>query len=277
MNNEASEYCGIRRKGRNMWTPDPIAFQIGPLAIRWYGILMSTALALGTYLAYREAEKQKIDPEYVINLVVVAAPLGFIGARLYYIIFFNLEYYLSHPAEIPAVWHGGLAIHGALIGGIIGGYLVVRHYKLDFWQMADIVAPSIILGQAIGRWGNFFNQEAYGYETNLPWAMYIDGAYRHPTFLYESLWNLMVFITLILIRRKSFVKKGDLFPAYFALYSLGRVFVESFRTDSLMFGPFRVAQLVSVLGMAAGVLFILYNHRKIKPEDKGIKTTKGRR
>lgn len=245
-----------------MWTPDPIAFQIGPLAIRWYGILMSTALALGTVLAYREAEKQKIDPEYVINLVVVAAPLGFIGARLYYILFFNLEYYLSHPAEIPAVWHGGLAIHGALIGGVLGGYLVVRHYKLDFWQMADIVAPSLILGQAIGRWGNFFNQEAYGYETNLPWAMYIDGAYRHPTFLYESLWNLLVFMTLLLIRRKKFMKKGDLFAAYFALYSLGRVVVESFRTDSLMFGPFRVAQLVSILGILGGVLFILYNHRK---------------
>jgi len=251
-----------------MWTPDPIAFQIGPLVIRWYGILMSTSLALGTILAYREAEKQKIDPEYIINLVVIAAPLGFIGARLYYILFFNLGYYLSHPAEIPAVWHGGLAIHGALIGGVFGGYLVVRHYKLDFWQMADIVAPSLILGQAIGRWGNFFNQEAYGYETNLPWAMYIDGAYRHPTFLYESLWNLMVLAALLLIRRKSYIKKGDLFAAYFALYSLGRVVVESFRTDSLMFGPFRVAQLVSILGIAAGLLFILYNHRKSNKDDK---------
>ncbi|MGI6685276.1 MAG: prolipoprotein diacylglyceryl transferase [Bacillota bacterium] len=245
-----------------MWTPDPTAFHIGSLPIRWYGILMSTALALGTYLAYREAEKQKIDPEHVINLVVVAAPLGFIGARLYYILFFNLEYYLSHPAEIPAVWHGGLAIHGALIGGILGGYLVVRHYKLNFWQMADIVAPSLILGQAIGRWGNFFNQEAYGYETDLPWAMYIDGAYRHPTFLYESLWNLFIFITLLLIRRKDFIRRGDLFAGYIAMYSLGRVFVESLRTDSLMLGPFRVAQLVSVAGILLGVIFIIYNHRK---------------
>ncbi|HHT63823.1 MAG: prolipoprotein diacylglyceryl transferase [Bacillota bacterium] len=258
-----------------MWTPDPIAFQIGPLAIRWYGILLSTALALGTYLAYREAEKQKIDPEYIINLVVVAAPLGFIGARIYYILFFNLEYYLSHPAEIPAVWHGGLAIHGALIGGIIGGYLVVRRYRLNFWQIADIVAPSLILGQAIGRWGNFFNQEAYGYETDLPWAMYIDGAYRHPTFLYESLWNLTVFIILILVRRKKFIRQGDLFAGYIAMYSLGRVFVESFRTDSLMLGPFRIAQLVSLIGIAFGLIFIIYNHRK-NQEPQAQETTKRR-
>ncbi|MCR6545171.1 prolipoprotein diacylglyceryl transferase [Dehalobacterium formicoaceticum] len=245
-----------------MWTPDPIAFQIGPFVIRWYGILISIGMALGTYLAYREAEKQKLDPEHVINLVVVAIPLALLGARLYYVIFYNLEYYLANPGEVLAVWHGGLAIHGGLIGGILGGYLVVRHYKLNFWQMADIVAPSIILGQAIGRWGNFFNQEAYGFETDLPWAMYIDGAFRHPTFLYESIWNLMVFFILIFIRRKSFLRKGDLFAGYVILYSLGRVIIESFRTDSLMFGPFRVAQLASILGIIAGIAFILYNHRK---------------
>ncbi|ATW26903.1 prolipoprotein diacylglyceryl transferase [Candidatus Formimonas warabiya] len=254
-----------------MWIPNPVAFEIGPFAIRWYGILMSTALALGTFLAYREAEKQKIDPENIINLVVIAAPLGFIGARIYYIVFFNLEYYLSHPAEIPAVWHGGLAIHGALIGGVLGGYLVVRHYKLDFWQMADIVAPSLILGQAIGRWGNFFNQEAYGYETNLPWAMYIDGAYRHPTFLYESLWDLMVFVFLLWLRRKNWIKRGDVFASYFAFYSLGRVFVEHFRTDSLMMGPLRAAQVVSILGMIAGVCFIWYNHRqRVVPAEENL-------
>jgi len=244
-----------------MWTPDPIAFQIGPFPVRWYGILMSTALALGTILAYREAEKKKIDPEYIINLVVVAAPLGFIGARLYYVLFSDLRYYLANPTEIPAVWHGGLAIHGALIGGVIGGYLVVRHYRLRFWQIADIVAPSLILGQAIGRWGNFFNQEAYGYETNLPWAMYIDGAYRHPTFLYESLCNLLIFIFLLWFRRRKFIKSGDVFAAYFALYSLVRVFVEHFRTDSLMMGPFKAAQVISVLGMVAGAAFIWSNHR----------------
>lgn len=256
-----------------MWTPDPIAFQIGPIAVRWYGILMSTALGLGTLLAYREAEKQKIDPEHIINIVVIAAPLAFVGARLYYVLF-NWNYYAAHPAEIPAVWHGGLAIHGALIGGVLTGYFVVRHYKLNFWYMADIVAPSLILGQAIGRWGNFFNQEAYGYETNLPWAMFIDGAYRHPTFLYESLWNLGVFIFLLWLRRQRFIKHGDVFMSYFALYSLGRVWVEYFRTDSLMLGPLKVAQVVSLLGMIAGIIFIWYNHKFVNEEKMIVKKNK---
>lgn len=245
-----------------MWTPDPIAFQLGPVVVRWYGILMSSALALGTWLAYREAARKGIDPEQIINIVVVAAPLGFIGARIYYVLFSDLSYYLANPAEIPAVWHGGLAIHGGLIGGILGGYLVVKYQKLNFWQMADIIAPSIILGQAIGRWGNFFNQEAYGYETNLPWAMYIDGAYRHPTFLYESLWNLLVFSFLLWLRQRKVIRHGDVFAAYLALYSLGRIFVEYFRTDSLMMGSLKAAQVVSFVAMTAAIAFIWYRHRK---------------
>lgn len=247
-----------------LWTPDPVAFQIGPLVIRWYGILMSTAIAMGTILAYREAGRKGIDPEQIINLVIVAAPLGFVGARLYYVLFSDLSYYLANPWEIPAVWHGGLAFHGALIGGVIGGYLVVRHYKLDFWRLADITAPGIIIGQAIGRWGNFFNQEAYGYPTDLPWAMYIDGAYRHPTFLYESLWDLSVFLFLLWLRRRKFIHKGDVFAAYIGFYSLGRIFVEHFRTDSLMFGPFRVAQLISLVGIAISLLLIWTNRRRVE-------------
>lgn len=247
-----------------LWTPDPIAFQIGPLLIRWYGILMSTAIALGALLAYREADKQGIDPEQIINLVIVAAPLGFLGARLYYVLFSDLAYYLANPGEILAVWHGGLAFHGALIGGLLGGYLVVRHYKLDFWQLADIVAPSLIIGQAIGRWGNFFNQEAYGGVTDLPWAIYIasEGNYHHPTFLYESIWNLAVFSFLLWLRRRGFVRKGDVFAAYLGLYSLGRLFIEQLRTDSLMFGPFRVAQLVSLLGMVLCLAMIWLNRHR---------------
>ncbi|MDD4753473.1 MAG: prolipoprotein diacylglyceryl transferase [Desulfitobacteriaceae bacterium] len=264
-----------------MWMPDPIAFEIGPLVVRWYGILISSALALGTILAYREAARQGIDPEHILNLVVVAAPLGFVGARLHYVLFSDLQYYLANPAEIPAVWHGGLAFHGALIGGVLGGYLVIRHYKLDFWKLADIVAPSIILGQAIGRWGNFFNQEAYGYETNLPWAMFIDGAYRHPTFLYESLWDFFVFFILIWLRRRNFIKNGDIFAGYLALYSLGRIIVEGFRTDSLMFGPFRVAQLISLAGIGLGIALIWYHHRFMKsanvPVNTGSKKSKKRK
>lgn len=241
--------------------PNPIALQIGPLSIRWYGILMSSALAIGVFLAYKEAEKQKVDPENVLNLAIIVAPLCFIGARLYYVLF-QWQYYKDNPWEIPAVWHGGLAIHGAIITAIIVGYFFVKHYKLSFWQMADICAPSLILGQAIGRWGNYFNQEAYGYPTNLPWAMYIDGAYRHPTFLYESLWDFGVFLLLLYIRRKGFIKRGEVFLLYLAMYSVGRFIVEGFRTDSLMLGPLRAAQVVSVISVFVAAAIMYYRRKK---------------
>lgn len=235
---------------------DPVAFQIGPLEVRWYGILIATALALGTYLAYREAARQKIHPDHVLNIVIVAMPLAFIGARIYYVVFRWFEYYRFHPSEIFAIWHGGLAIHGALLFGVLGGFLVVRRSKLNFWQMADIVAPSIILGQALGRWGNFFNQEAYGYPTDLPWGIYVAGAYRHPTFLYESLWNFAVFVFLVWFRKREATKSGEIFLSYLVLYSFGRFFVEGFRTDSLMLGPLRVAQVLSIALIVGGIYLI---------------------
>ncbi len=235
---------------------DPVAFSLGPIEVRWYGILISSALAIGTYLAYFEAKRQKINPDHVLNIVIIAAPMAFVGARIYYVIFRWFAYYRFHPEEIIAIWHGGLAIHGGLIFGLLGGYIVIRKYKLDFWKMADIVSPSIILGQAIGRWGNFFNQEAYGYITDLPWAMYIAGAYRHPTFLYESIWDLSVFVFLLWFRRRSFTKTGEIFLSYAILYSLGRFIVESFRTDSLMLGPLRAAQVISIVIILISVLII---------------------
>ncbi len=241
---------------------DPIAFQVGPLPVRWYGILMSSALAIGTLLAYREAIRQKLDPEQIINLVIIAAPLAFIGARAYYVLF-RWSYYSSNPSEIPAIWHGGLAIHGALIAGVLAGYFFVKWQKLKFWQIADIVAPSIILGQAIGRWGNFFNQEAYGYPTDLPWAMYIDGAYRHPTFLYESLWDLGVFLFLLWYRRRKGIRHGEVFLTYAILYSAGRFIVEAFRTDSLMLGSLRAAQVISVIIILSAAGIIYYRRKKI--------------
>jgi len=244
---------------------DPIAFQIGPIAVRWYGILMSSALAIGTFLAYREAIRQKLDPDQIINLVIIAAPLAFIGARAYYVIF-RWSYYSTNPSEIPAIWHGGLAIHGALIAGVLAGYFFVKWQKLRFWQIADIVAPSIILGQAIGRWGNFFNQEAYGYPTDLPWAMYIDGAYRHPTFLYESLWDLGVFLFLLWYRRRKGIKHGEVFLIYAILYSAGRFIVEAFRTDSLMLGSLRAAQVISIIIIMAAVGLIYYRRKKLAKE-----------
>lgn len=249
---------------------DPIAFQLGPFTVRWYGLLISSACIIGTYLAYREAKKQDLDPDRILDFILLVVPLAIIGARLYYVIF-NWSLYRDEPAEIIAIWHGGLAIHGAIITALLVGYYFTRKYKINFWQLADIFAPSLVLGQAIGRWGNFFNQEAYGTPTDLPWAMYIDGAYRHPTFLYESIWDAAIFIFLIWARRKPFMKRGEVFLTYAALYSFGRFFIEGLRTDSLMLGPLRVAQVVSLLGIAAGIGIMVYRRKKGKVlENKAI-------
>lgn len=240
---------------------DPIALQIGPLTIRWYGVIMAIAVMVGVMLASREARRQGIDPERILDLALIAAPLSWLGARIYYVIF-NWDYYGTNLAEIPKIWHGGLAIHGGILTAILIGLWFSRHYRLNFWQLADICAPSLIMGQAIGRWGNFFNQEAYGYETDLPWAMYIDGAYRHPTFLYESLWNLGVFFLLLWLRRQPVIRRGEVFLVYLMAYSVGRFIVESFRTDSLMLGPLRAAQVMSVALFLSAGLLILWRRRQ---------------
>lgn len=241
-------------------TPDPIAFYIGSIPVRWYGILMAVALMVGTWLALQEARRQGLDEDTFLNFILLAAPLGWLGARLYYVVF-QWDYYRTHLAEIPQIWQGGLAIHGGLITAIVVGIWYTRRHHLNFWQLADIAAPSLILGQAIGRWGNFFNQEAYGYPTTLPWAMYIAGEWRHPTFLYESLWNLGVFVFLILWRRRPKVQQGDIFLYYLILYSLGRFWIEGLRTDSLMLGPLRGAQVMSLLLAGTAVLLLGQRHR----------------
>ena len=252
---------------------DPVAFQIGAFPIRWYGILMSSAIAVAAFMAYKESERQGIDPEHILNLIIIAIPAAILGARLYFVIFSgNLSFYLKNPFEILATWHGGLAIHGGLIAGIAAGYFYVMKSNLSFLKMADLIAPSIPLGQAIGRWGNFFNQEAHGGPVSYAFisrfpefiqkGMYIDGQFYHPTFLYESLWDLLVFMFLIFLRRKNFIKTGDVFFSYLLLYSSGRFFIEGLRTDSLMLGPIRVAQLVSLAAAVIAVVLIVRNHKK---------------
>ena len=245
--------------------PDPVAFWLGNRPIYWYGILIAVAILLGTYLVLCEAEKQKLNQDHVLNIILWVIPAAFIGARLYYVIF-NWSFYSRNLSEIVAVWHGGLAIHGGLLGGFLAAYFLLKKYGIDFWQAADLASPSIILGQAIGRWGNFFNQEAYGYEVDpetLPWAMYLDGAYRHPTFLYESFWNLAVFFFLIWLRRRKRIRRGDVFLSYVVLYSVGRFFIEGLRTDSLMLtANLRVAQVVSVVAIIIGLVLIYYQHRR---------------
>jgi len=250
---------------------DPVAFTIGPLEVRWYGILIAGSFLLGSMLALKEVERQGWDQDKFLNILLVVIPCSIIGARLYYVAF-EWEYYSRFPSKIFATWEGGLAIHGGLIFGVLSGYFMVRKYGYNFWQALDIVAPSIILGQAIGRWGNFFNQEAYGYEVDpqkAPWAMYIDGAYRHPTFLYESLWNLAVFLFLLWFRRRKGLYKGDVFLAYALLYSLGRFFIEGLRTDSLMLTPtLRVAQVLSAAVIIVAGALLFYRHRKKVPSNE---------
>lgn len=238
-----------------------IAIHLGPLTIRWYGILIAVAFALGSYLAYRETKRLSASVDELLNILIIIIISSIIGARLYYVIM-RWDYYSQHPAYILQTWLGGLAIHGGLIAAILSVlvYCRLRNQRFFFW--ADILIPAVALGQAIGRWGNFFNQEAYGYPTNLPWAMYIDGAYRHPTFLYESLWDLLVFALLYFLIRRRRHHLGAIFAFYLIIYSVGRFFIEPFRTDSLMIGPLRAAMVVSALCLLAGVLLLYYTRRQ---------------
>jgi phosphatidylglycerol:prolipoprotein diacylglycerol transferase len=245
-------------------SPGAVVLQLGPLTFRWYGILMASAMAIGLWLAYREAVRRGVDPDSLLKASELGLLGGLVGARLYYVAF-NLDYYTRFPAKILAVWEGGLAIHGGVLGGLLlgGGYALWR--GLPAVTYLDIAAPSLALGQAIGRWGNFFNEEAFGTPTDLPWRLYISVPHRpaqyvqdeffHPTFLYESVWDLLVFIVLVGVFRDRFERApGALFLAYLGLYSVGRFITEALRTDALMLGSLRVAQLASVIGVALALV-----------------------
>lgn len=256
-------------------SPGAIALQIGPLTIRWYGVLIALAVLVGTTLAQREARRKGLDPEPLMNTIVIGIVAALVGARLYYVAF-NWDYYAGNLTKILAVWEGGLAIHGGLLAGVLGAGAYALRRRLPFAHYLDICAPGLILGQAIGRWGNFFNQEAFGTPTDLPWGLYIDPAHRppalaqfeffHPTFLYESLWNLLVFAILVgLLRRPLERFPGGLFCAYLGLYSAGRFFIEGLRVDSLMLGPLRAAQVVSLLLVVASGAGFLYLLRAGRP------------
>lgn len=262
-------------------SPGPIIFELGPLTIRWYGLLIASAVLIGVYLAQYLGKHRSLDPEIVgdlaIWLVIGAIPF----ARLYYVIF-EWPQYRQHPETIIAIWQGGIAIHGAIIGGVIAALIFCKIQKTSFWQMADIFAPSLALGQTIGRWGNFFNSEAFGSPTDLPWKLYIPSErrpigyenieYYHPTFLYESLWNSAVLIILLTLFFQGWqgkkLRTGSIFLVYLIAYSCGRIWIEGLRTDSLMFGPIRVAQLVSLTGIFLGIvgLLWLYSWRKPLPD-----------
>ncbi|PSN14929.1 prolipoprotein diacylglyceryl transferase [filamentous cyanobacterium CCT1] len=267
-------------------SPGPIAFQLGPLTIRWYGLLITTGLLLGITLAQRLGQRRGLDPERIGDLAIWLVLGALPGARLYYVLF-EWPRYADRPLSALAIWQGGIAIHGAILGGAIAALLFARRYKLSFWQLADVVAPALVLGQAIGRWGNFFNSEAFGSPTSLPWRVYIppaqrppglgDVAYYHPTFLYESLWNLGV-LGLVLwlffwgLRHPGRLRTGTIFLVYFATYSLGRFWIEGLRLDSLMLGPLRIAQVVSLAGIAFGTVGLLWLYRLKRPLPDVVRT-----
>lgn len=258
---------------------NPIALKIGPFTVYWYGILVVSGALLAGFVASLEAKRRGEDPDHVWNALLVCLVLGLIGARLYHVFSFpqggsrNWDFYRQNPIAILKIWEGGLGIYGAVIGGVIGLYLYTRFTKLNFLRWLDIGAPGLILAQAIGRWGNFVNQELYGYPTDLPWGIYIAPRYRlpeleayerfHPTFLYESLWNLLVFFLLMYAARhyRDRLRDGDIFCLYIILYSLGRIVVEQLRPDSWMMGGFRVAQLIAVIAIIGFLAVIWYRRR----------------
>jgi prolipoprotein diacylglyceryl transferase len=233
---------------------NPIAFEIFGIGVRWYGILIAAAMLIGSMYTLRQGKKLGYSEDHLLDLILAVLVSAVVGARVWYVVF-NLPFYLSNPSEMLNLRGGGLAIHGGIVFGIVAGYVVTRWRHMDFFKMADVVAPVLALGQAIGRWGNYANQEAFGGPTNLPWGILIDGVRVHPTFLYESIWNAALFAFLMFFRkRKPF--DGALILLYLMIYSVGRFMIEALRTDSLMMGPFRTAQVTSVvLILAAAVVW----------------------
>src|SRR5713226_4321669 len=257
-----------------MTSPGAIAFQLGPFVIRWYGILMATAIVVGLWLGHRQARREGLPAEDFISVAQWSILAGLVGARIYEVIF-NWDYYGQYPTKIIAVWEGGLAIHGGLIVGPLVGAWLAHRWRVPVLRGLDIAAPGVAIGQAIGRWGNFFNEEAFGRPTDLPWKLFISPAQRplglqryeyfHPTFLYESLWDLGIFLVLVLLLRPRLRRHpGALFFCYIGSYSIGRFAIEALRLDSFWLGDFRVPQIASVVGLAVAVVGLAWVLRRSK-------------
>ena len=241
--------------------PNPIAFTLLGVEIRWYGILIGIGFLLGIFISYYRAPKLGIKPDHVLDFAIFMIPLSIIGARAYYVIF-EWEHYKGSISKILDIRSGGLAIHGGLIVGIIVCYLVCKYHKISVLNLLDLVFPQVALGQSIGRWGNYFNSEAHGGPTDLPWGIMVDGVKVHPTFLYESIWCLLLFLFLLwMTKRREF--NGQIVLLYGILYSVERFFVEALRTDSLMIGPFKQAQVISLTAIVlCAILYIILRKRR---------------
>jgi phosphatidylglycerol:prolipoprotein diacylglycerol transferase len=275
-------------------SPGPLLFQLGPFSLRWYGLLIAVAVLLGLLLATRLGRQRGIDPAVISDLLPILVLAAVIGARTYYVLFEWRQYQVNW-LDALAIWRGGIAIHGALIGGSIAVIFYARWRRVPFWTLLDVLVPSVALGQAIGRWGNFFNSEAFGLPTDLPWKLtipfanrpieFLDQASFHPTFLYESLWNLGVLaLLLVLFRRASLgrlnLPAGALSCVYLLSYSTGRLWIEGLRIDPLCLsgtppfceGGLRMAQLMSLVLMAIGGfgLWWLYGRHRALPDPSGV-------
>jgi phosphatidylglycerol:prolipoprotein diacylglycerol transferase len=248
---------------------NPIAFSIGGFDIRWYGIIIALGVIAALLLASYNSKVKKFDFDKLLDTFLIAFPFSIIGARAYYVIF-QFNDYRDNLIDMFNIRQGGLAIHGGVLFGLAAAYIYTKRKKLDFLYMADIAAPSLILGQAIGRWGNFFNGEAHGGPVSYEFmqkfplfiqkGMFINGEFYHPTFLYESIWNFCVCLILVYLLRRT-AKKGTVIFTYIGLYSIGRFFIEGLRTDSLMLGSIRVAQLISVSGVLLCLVFFIYTYK----------------
>ncbi|MDN2452752.1 prolipoprotein diacylglyceryl transferase [Lactobacillus sp. UCMA15818] len=248
---------------------NPVAFSLGPIEVRWYGIIISSAVVIATYLSVSEGKKRGIAEDNIYDLILWGLPVAIICARVYYVIF-EWGYYSQNLSQIYRIWDGGIAIYGGLIGAVIVLVTLCKKRGFSSWLMLDVAAPTVIMAQGIGRWGNFMNQEAHGRVTTLSFLqglhlpdfiikqMNIAGTYYQPTFLYESVWDLTGFVLLMLLRhREHLFKRGEVFFAYVIWYSFGRFFIEGMRTDSLMLGPLRVSQWLSVILFFGAVVWLV--------------------
>lgn len=252
--------------------PETTSLNLFNFEIKFYGIMIFFAMLIGIsmiYLISKKYYKGKTDENFLIDLFPIIIIGGILGARIYYVLL-NFGFYFHHSAEIIAFWHGGLSIHGALLGGLISGIIYCKKYNKKILPYADVISYGLILGQAVGRWGNFFNSEAFGLPTNLPWKLFISPQFRpaqffdfqffHPTFLYESISNVLIFLILFFVIRKIAAgKDGIVFFSYLILYSLARFFIEGLRVDSIMnINSIPFAQIVSIIVIIAGISGLIF-------------------
>ncbi len=234
----------------------------GTITVHWYGVIIALGILAAYLFCARVAKEYDLTVDHLLDILLFGLPSAIICARLYYVIF-EWASYKDNFWDVFKIWEGGIAIYGAVIGACLSTYIYCRAKKLSIPKVFDLGAFGLLIGQIIGRWGNFVNAEAHGGITELPWRMYLieQGICVHPTFLYESLWNLGVFILLV-CRRKKMTFSGEVFLSYITLYGLGRFWIEGLRTDSLYIGDFRVSQLLALACVISGVVLIIKNRKK---------------